>query len=236
MNTGIGDAVNLAWKLASVLRGANPRLLDSYEQERIAFARRLVETTDKAFTQVTSSRATARLDAVATSAAGCRRFFSRTSQKSTSLALSDDLTWIAIQYRGSAISSGIAGRVLGADADFACHGSTWTMAAPITSRRCVRSTGRCTCTARSQAGDRDAVQRAQVCAARLRVWSSYATRRVASECGVPCAARWLCGAGVAGWAEPTRSRRILDTVVALSIACESTTKLERPSQDTGSLC
>ena len=50
MNTGIGDAVNLAWKLAAVLQGrADPSLLDSYEPERIAFARRLVATTDRAF-------------------------------------------------------------------------------------------------------------------------------------------------------------------------------------------
>ncbi|HEV2642937.1 MAG TPA: FAD-dependent monooxygenase, partial [Candidatus Elarobacter sp.] len=41
MNTGIGDAVNLAWKLAAVLQdGAPARLLDTYEPERIAFARR----------------------------------------------------------------------------------------------------------------------------------------------------------------------------------------------------
>jgi 2-polyprenyl-6-methoxyphenol hydroxylase-like FAD-dependent oxidoreductase len=47
MNTGIGDAVNLAWKLAWVLQGrADKSLLDSYEPERISFARRLVETTD----------------------------------------------------------------------------------------------------------------------------------------------------------------------------------------------
>jgi 2-polyprenyl-6-methoxyphenol hydroxylase-like FAD-dependent oxidoreductase len=39
VNTGIGDAVNLAWKLAAVLQGrADPSLLDSYEPERIAFA------------------------------------------------------------------------------------------------------------------------------------------------------------------------------------------------------
>ncbi|MDO9710220.1 FAD-dependent monooxygenase [Paracraurococcus lichenis] len=50
MNTGIGDAVNLAWKLAAVLRGrAAPAILDSYEPERIAFARTLVATTDRAF-------------------------------------------------------------------------------------------------------------------------------------------------------------------------------------------
>ena len=55
MNTGIGDSVNLAWKLASVLRGRAPAsILDTYEPERIAFARRLVATTDQAFTAVTS--------------------------------------------------------------------------------------------------------------------------------------------------------------------------------------
>ncbi len=50
MNTGIGDAVNLAWKLAAVIKGDSPAtLLETYEPERIAFARRLVDTTDRAF-------------------------------------------------------------------------------------------------------------------------------------------------------------------------------------------
>jgi 2-polyprenyl-6-methoxyphenol hydroxylase-like FAD-dependent oxidoreductase len=53
MNTGIGDAVNLAWKLAAVLGGrAAPSLLDSYEAERIPFARSLVRTTDRIFEAV----------------------------------------------------------------------------------------------------------------------------------------------------------------------------------------
>ena len=60
-NPGIGDAGNLAGKLAAVLhRRADDRLLETYEPERIAFARRLVATTDRAFTGVTSSTATAR--------------------------------------------------------------------------------------------------------------------------------------------------------------------------------
>jgi 2-polyprenyl-6-methoxyphenol hydroxylase-like FAD-dependent oxidoreductase len=55
MNTGIGDAINLAWKLAAVLRGrAQESLLDSYEAERIGFAQRLVATTDRVFTFVTA--------------------------------------------------------------------------------------------------------------------------------------------------------------------------------------
>jgi 2-polyprenyl-6-methoxyphenol hydroxylase-like FAD-dependent oxidoreductase len=54
MNTGIGDAVNLAWKLAAVIRDhADASLLDTYQVERIAFARRLVATTDRAFEIVT---------------------------------------------------------------------------------------------------------------------------------------------------------------------------------------
>lgn len=54
MNTGIGDAINLAWKLAAVLRGKAPdNLLDTYETERRAFAKTLVATTDRLFTIVT---------------------------------------------------------------------------------------------------------------------------------------------------------------------------------------
>jgi 2-polyprenyl-6-methoxyphenol hydroxylase-like FAD-dependent oxidoreductase len=55
MNTGIGDAVNLAWKLAAVLAGRAPdNLLDTYETERIGFAKRLVATTDRGFTFATA--------------------------------------------------------------------------------------------------------------------------------------------------------------------------------------
>ena len=55
MNTGIGDAINLAWKLAAVLEGQAPdELLDTYEAERIGFARRLVQTTDRIFTFATA--------------------------------------------------------------------------------------------------------------------------------------------------------------------------------------
>jgi 2-polyprenyl-6-methoxyphenol hydroxylase-like FAD-dependent oxidoreductase len=55
MNTGIGDAANLSWKLAMVLRSrASERLLESYEAERIVFARRLVATTDRLFSFATA--------------------------------------------------------------------------------------------------------------------------------------------------------------------------------------
>lgn len=43
-NTGIGDAANLAWKLAAAVHGwAGPSLLDSYERERRPVARRTID-------------------------------------------------------------------------------------------------------------------------------------------------------------------------------------------------
>ncbi|HTB27964.1 MAG TPA: FAD-dependent monooxygenase [Steroidobacteraceae bacterium] len=113
MNTGIGDAVNLAWKLAAVLLGrAGASLLDSYEPERIAFARRLVETTDRAFTAVTSDGSIARrvrlnvvplmMPALFKFAAARRLLFRTVSQT-------------AVNYRGSALSEGQAGPVRGGD-------------------------------------------------------------------------------------------------------------------------
>ncbi|MFG2761579.1 FAD-dependent oxidoreductase [Streptomyces wuyuanensis] len=46
MNTGLGDAENLAWKLAMVARGAAPdSLLDTYEAERRPLAREVLAST-----------------------------------------------------------------------------------------------------------------------------------------------------------------------------------------------
>src|SRR6266516_1495179 len=53
MNTGLQDAYNLAWKLALVVSGrAGAALLDSYEDERVPVAKRLLSTTDRAFSLV----------------------------------------------------------------------------------------------------------------------------------------------------------------------------------------
>ena len=49
MNTGIGDAENLAWKLALVVSGrAGERLLDSYEAERRPIAKGVLDSTSGA--------------------------------------------------------------------------------------------------------------------------------------------------------------------------------------------
>ena len=58
MNTGLQDAYNLGWKLALVVSGgAGEALLDSYEDERIPVARRLLSTTDRLFSFIVSDSA-----------------------------------------------------------------------------------------------------------------------------------------------------------------------------------
>jgi 2-polyprenyl-6-methoxyphenol hydroxylase-like FAD-dependent oxidoreductase len=113
MNTGIGDAVNLAWKLAEVQRGRAPQaLLDSYEPERIAFARKLVDTTDRVFSFVTAQgnladflrTRIAPLFASAAYALGpAREFMFRV------------LSQTAIHYHDSTLSEGMAGQVRGGE-------------------------------------------------------------------------------------------------------------------------
>ena len=113
MNTGIGDAVNLAWKLAAALK--EPRsapLLDSYEPERIAFAQRLVATTDRVFTAVISSSAFARFvrtKAVPAIAPGLFRFpaMRRLAFRTVSQ--------IGVNYRDCPLSRGQAGKLRGGD-------------------------------------------------------------------------------------------------------------------------
>jgi 2-polyprenyl-6-methoxyphenol hydroxylase-like FAD-dependent oxidoreductase len=113
MNTGIGDAVNLAWKLAAVLKGgARDSLLASYEPERIAFARRLVATTDRIFTLVTRQGFVARvvrtrlvplIAPLLFRVAPVRRFLFHT------------VSQIGVNYRHSPLSAGAAGAVRGGD-------------------------------------------------------------------------------------------------------------------------
>jgi 2-polyprenyl-6-methoxyphenol hydroxylase-like FAD-dependent oxidoreductase len=113
MNTGIGDAVNLAWKLAACLKEpAGEALLDSYEPERMAFARQLVATTDRAFTAVIDPGALARfirtkvvpaLAPMVMRVPMVRRAAFRTVSQT------------AVNYRRSTLSVGAAGKVHGGD-------------------------------------------------------------------------------------------------------------------------
>ncbi len=50
MNTGLQDAYNLTWKIAFVhFKNANESLLNTYNEERLPHAKKLVETTDRLF-------------------------------------------------------------------------------------------------------------------------------------------------------------------------------------------
>ncbi len=113
MNTGIGDAVNLSWKLAHVIQGrVGESILDTYEAERIGFARKLVDTTDKAFQGMVSEGWTSQvlrtwlLPHVAPSLAGLATvrdaMFSMVSQT-------------RISYRAGTLSRGKAGKVRGGE-------------------------------------------------------------------------------------------------------------------------
>src|SRR5215831_17101827 len=113
MNTGLGDAINLAWKLAAVQRGAaRADLLDTYAVERMAFAERLVATTDSAFTFVTHDGPIARfvrlrvvplIFPIAFSIRSWRRFFFRT------------ISQVNVNYRMEPFNTGVAGQVHGGD-------------------------------------------------------------------------------------------------------------------------
>jgi 2-polyprenyl-6-methoxyphenol hydroxylase-like FAD-dependent oxidoreductase len=113
MNTGIGDAINLAWKLAAVIKGqATLDLLESYEKERRAFATQLVNTTDSGFNLVISQGYFARIlrtwvvpyvaPVLAKIDHARHKVFQRVSQ-------------IMINYRHSALSTGAVGSIHGGD-------------------------------------------------------------------------------------------------------------------------
>ena len=113
MNTGIADAINLAWKLATVVKGqAADSLLDSYEAERQAFARKLVQTTDRLFTFATAE--------------GGFAAFARTRIAPLVMRVADDIGSVRafmfrvvsqtmLDYHDSPLSAGKAGTVSGGD-------------------------------------------------------------------------------------------------------------------------
>jgi 2-polyprenyl-6-methoxyphenol hydroxylase-like FAD-dependent oxidoreductase len=113
MNTGIGDAINLAWKLAAVLKGQVPdELLGSYEAERLPFARRLVDTTDRAFSFITADGPIAeivrtgvvpRIMPLLAKLPAAREYFFRT------------ISQTLVHYRHAPLNCGQAGKVHGGD-------------------------------------------------------------------------------------------------------------------------
>jgi 2-polyprenyl-6-methoxyphenol hydroxylase-like FAD-dependent oxidoreductase len=112
MNTGLQDAYNLAWKLALVVKGrAGAALLDTYEQERIPVAQRLLSTTDRIFTLLVSDSWLAglfRTKIVARVAAFAMRF-----ERSQKLAFRS-ISQTGIRYRKSPLSKNQEGLPEGA--------------------------------------------------------------------------------------------------------------------------
>lgn len=113
MNTGIGDAINLGWKLAHTIQGrADASLLDTYEPERIGFARLLVATTDRAFTPLVaeglSGEVTRRIIAPLIFSVAIRFTAARH-------AIFRLISQARIHYPDSPLSEGTAGHVHGGD-------------------------------------------------------------------------------------------------------------------------
>lgn len=113
MNTGIADAVNLAWKLAAVLGdGAAPALLDTYEPERIGFARTLVRSTDLVFGAISGSARRHRAS---------RRLLFRwllpglLRLPGLRTGVAGRVSQVDVEYRSSPLSAGRLGRVRGGD-------------------------------------------------------------------------------------------------------------------------
>ena len=113
MNTGIGDAINLGWKLAHVVQGrADPALLDTYEPERIEFARLLVATTDRAFTPLVAEGISGE---VARRIIAPLLFSVATRFAPTRHAIFRVISQARIHYPDSPLSQGSAGHVHGGD-------------------------------------------------------------------------------------------------------------------------
>ena len=113
MNTGIGDAVNLGWKIAQVLQNcAGTSLLDTYEPERIAFARSLVSTTDRAFTGLVAEGGAGEFTRriIAPLVFGVATRFGLGRQ-----AIFRTISQTRIHYPDSPLSQGVAGDVHGGD-------------------------------------------------------------------------------------------------------------------------
>lgn len=113
MNTGIGDAVNLAWKLASVLRHeSSDSLLDTYASERMTFARGLVKTTDAVFGMLNSRGFTAGIVRTAVIPTVLPALMRSSAARRIAFRI---LSQTAIHYRNSRLSEGRAGAIYAGD-------------------------------------------------------------------------------------------------------------------------
>lgn len=113
MNTGIADAINLAWKIAEVVKGRAPdSLLDSYQSERQAFARKLVDTTDRLFNFVTAEGNFANFVRTRIAPIFMRVAYSFDAARDFLFRV---ISQTMVEYQDSPLSAGKAGSVHGGD-------------------------------------------------------------------------------------------------------------------------
>ncbi len=113
MNTGIGDAINLAWKLATVLKGAaRDSLLDTIDSERQVFAHKLVETTDRAFTAVTQQGSVAEFMRTSVAPVLAKLVYGFEPTRELFFHL---ISQLGLSYPESPLSAGRAGKVDGGE-------------------------------------------------------------------------------------------------------------------------
>jgi 2-polyprenyl-6-methoxyphenol hydroxylase-like FAD-dependent oxidoreductase len=112
MNTGIGDAFNLAWKIAEVVRGAPAALLDTYEPERRGFANKLVTTTDRIFQLATKEGGVAEFIRTRIVPHAIHAILGLPMSRRTGFRL---LAQLEISYRDNDLSDGFAGDVQAGD-------------------------------------------------------------------------------------------------------------------------
>ncbi|SOC43485.1 FAD-dependent monooxygenase [Salinicoccus kekensis] len=109
MNTGIGDAVNLSWKLSAVLKGrAAEDILHTYEKERIKFAHTLLQTTDRMFNFMVNKQRL-RNFIIPVFIPRILRFSNMKDR------LFRTISQIHVDYRESDLSGGATGKVKGGD-------------------------------------------------------------------------------------------------------------------------
>jgi 2-polyprenyl-6-methoxyphenol hydroxylase-like FAD-dependent oxidoreductase len=112
LNAGVGDAANLAWKLAAVLAGeADEGLLNTYQSEGVAAARQIAATTDWGFAlQATRGGPMALFRrALAGLAPGLMGL------KPVRQVAFQALSQLGVNYRATGTCEGQAGRVAGGD-------------------------------------------------------------------------------------------------------------------------
>jgi 2-polyprenyl-6-methoxyphenol hydroxylase-like FAD-dependent oxidoreductase len=113
MNTGIGDAFNLGWKLAAVVQArATDALLDTYEAERIKFAQKLVATTDRAFSFITADGPVADIVRTRVAPVVMPAVFKLPAAREL---LFRTVSQTVLNYRNGPLSKGAAGDVHGGD-------------------------------------------------------------------------------------------------------------------------